>query len=88
MKLQESIEVEFNEFGIRKEFFNKELSNGCTVDFTLYSCSKDNNFRIHVYGMQVFNNEGRYMTLTDREYVDLVVEITNKTKWIYDNRKK
>lgn len=31
--------------------------------------------------MQVFNEDGRYMVLNDREYVDLINEIINKVNY-------
>ncbi len=81
MKLQESIKVKLSEKGFRKEYYNVNLDDDFVVDFTLYACIEDKKINISVYKMQVFNKDGRYMVLTDREYVDLVNEIVNKVNY-------
>jgi len=81
MKLQESIKVKLSEKGFRKEYYNVSLDDDFVVDFTLYACIEDKKINISVYKMQVFNKDGRYMVLTDREYVDLINEIVNKVNY-------
>jgi hypothetical protein len=81
MKLQDIIEVKLTNKVLRREYTNVGLDNDCVVDFTLYACIEDEKINISVYKMQVFNNDGRYMVLTDREYVDLVNEIINKVNY-------
>lgn len=81
MKLQESIKVKLSEKGFRKEYYNVSLDDDFVVDFILYACIEDKKINISVYKMQVFNKDGRYMVLTDREYVDLINEIVNKVNY-------
>jgi hypothetical protein len=81
MKLQESIKVKLSEKGFRKEYYNVSLDDDFVVDFTLYACIEDKKINISVYKMQVFNKDGRYMVLTDREYVDLINEIASKVNY-------
>jgi hypothetical protein len=81
MKLQDNIEVKFSKKGSSKEYYNIPLDNDCVVDFTLYTCVDDKKINISVYKMQVFNEDGRYMVLNDREYVDLINEIINKVNF-------
>jgi hypothetical protein len=81
MKLQESIKVKLSEKGFRKEYYNVSLDDDFVVDFTLYACIEDKKINISVYKMQVFNKDGRYMVLTDREYVDLINEIVSKVNY-------
>ncbi|WP_296683569.1 hypothetical protein [Flavobacterium sp.] len=81
MNIEQSIEVEFTKNSKRKEYYNVVLDKDYTVDFTLYVCFKNDNVNISVYDIQVFDNNGKYMTLTDMEYLELINEIIKKTKW-------
>jgi hypothetical protein len=81
MHIKQSIEVEFTKNGKRKEYYNVVLDDDYTVDFTLYTCFDNKKINISVYNLQVFDKNGKYMTLTDREYIELINEIINKTKY-------
>ena len=88
MHIEQDIEVEFNKNNKRKEYYNVVLDKDYTVDFTLYTCFENNKINISVYNLQVFDQNGKYMTLTDREYIELVNEIINQTKWKDDFTKR
>lgn len=88
MHIEQDIEVEFTKNNKRKEYYNVVLDKDYTVDFTLYTCFENNKINISVYNLQVFDQNGKYMTLTDREYIELVNEIINQTKWKDDFTKR
>lgn len=88
MNIKQDIEVEFTKKGRRKEYYNVVLDDNYTVDFTLYTCFDNKKINISVYNLQVFDLNGKYMTLNDMEYVQLVNEIINKTKWKDDFTKR
>lgn len=82
MHIEQDIEVEFTTKNKRKQYYNVVVNKDYTVDFTLYSCFENKKINISVYNAQVFDSNGKYMTLTDIEYIQLIREIINKTKWI------
>lgn len=82
MHIEQDIEVEFTTKNKRKQYYNVVVNKDYTVDFTLYSCFENKKIKISVYNAQVFDSNGKYMTLTDIEYIQLIREIINKTKWI------
>lgn len=88
MNIKQDIEVEFTKNGRRKEYYNVVLDDDYTVDFTLYTCFENKKINISVYNLQVFDLNGKYMTLNDMEYIQLVNEIINKTKWKDDFTKR
>lgn len=88
MHIKQSIEVEFTNNSKRKEYYNVVLDDNYTVDFTLYTCFENKKINISVYNIQVFDLNGKYMTLNDMEYIQLVNEIINKTKWKDDFTKR
>lgn len=88
MHIKQSIEVEFANNSKRKEYYNVVLDDNYTVDFTLYTCFENKKINISVYNIQVFDLNGKYMTLNDMEYIQLVNEIINKTKWKDDFTKR
>lgn len=88
MNIKQDIEVEFTKNGRRKEYYNVVLDDNYTVDFTLYTCFENKKINISVYNLQVFDLNGKYMTLNDMEYIQLVNEIINKTKWKDDFTKR
>jgi hypothetical protein len=88
MQIRQDIEVEFTNKSNRKEYYNVVLDKDYTVDFTLYTCFENKKINISVYNIQVFDKNGKYMTLTDREYIELVNEIINQTKWKDDITKR
>lgn len=88
MNIKQDIEVEFTKNGRRKEYYNVVLDDYYTVDFTLYTCFENKKINISVYNLQVFDLNGKYMTLNDMEYIQLVNEIINKTKWKDDFTKR
>ena len=81
MIIKQDIEVEFSKGSNRKEYYNVLLEDDYTVDFTLYTCFENKKINISVYNIQVFDKVGKYMTLNDIEYIQLINEIINKTKW-------
>lgn len=82
MHIEQDIEVEFTKKNKRKQYYNVVVNKDYTVDFTLYVCLENKKVNISVYNAQVFDYNGKYMTLTDIEYIQLIREIINKTKWI------
>ena len=82
MHIEQDIEVEFTTKNKRKQYYNVVVNKDYTVYFTLYSCFENKKINISVYNAQVFDSNGKYMTLTDIEYIQLIREIINKTKWI------
>lgn len=82
MHIEQDIEVGFTTKNKRKQYYNVVVNKDYTVDFTLYSCFENKKINISVYNAQVFDSNGKYMTLTDIEYIQLIREIINKTKWI------
>lgn len=86
MNLIKEVEVKLINGSLRKEYVNQELDNDCVVDFTLYAFKKKEDVQMSVYDIQVFNKEGRYMTLNDMEYINLINEIINQITWVDDNR--
>lgn len=85
MKIQESICVDVFYKRNKKKYYNIKLDNDLVVDFALYSSFVKDDVKIHLDDVQVFNNEGRYITLTDLETVKLYIEITNNIN--YDFKK-
>lgn len=85
MKIQESIGVDVFYKRNKKKYYNIKLDNDLVVDFTLYSSFVKDDVKIHLDDVQVFNKEGRYITLTDLETVKLYIEITNNIN--YDFKK-
>lgn len=88
MIIKQDIEVEFSKGSNRKEYYNVLLEDDYTVDFTLYTCFENKKINISVYNIQVFDKVGKYMTLNDIEYIQLINEIINKTKWKDDFTKR
>ena len=86
MNLIKEVEVRLINGSLRKEYVNQKLDNDCVVDFTLYAFKKKEDVQMSVYDIQVFNKEGRYMTLNDMEYINLINEIINQITWVDDNR--
>ena len=88
MIIKQDIEVEFSKGSNRKEYYNVLLEDDYTVDFTLYTCFENKKINISVYNIQVFDESGKYMTLNDIEYIQLINEIINKTKWKDDYKNR
>lgn len=88
MIIKQDIEVEFSKGSNRKEYYNVLLEDDYTVDFTLYTCFENKKINISVYNIQVFDKVGKYMTLNDIEYIQLINEIINKTKWKDDSKNR
>ena len=88
MIIKQDIEVEFSKGSNRKEYYNVLLEDYYTVDFTLYTCFENKKINISVYNIQVFDESGKYMTLNDIEYIQLINEIINKTKWKDDSKNR
>jgi hypothetical protein len=88
MIIKQDIEVEFSKGSNRKEYYNVLLEDDYTVDFTLYTCFENKKINISVYNIQVFDESGKYMTLNDIEYIQLINEIINKTKWKDDSKNR
>ena len=88
MEIHSDINIIFGESGIRKEFLNIKLGSEYVMDFILYCCVIKGNVVINVYDLQVFDLNGKYMTLTDKEHIEIINKIVYKTNYKYDDKKK
>ena len=84
MKLHSEINIVLENGVNEREYYNVGLGDSFTVDFVMRTTLIDGDIDISIHDAQVFNEKGRYMVLSDKEYFCLIKEIINKTNWTND----